>query len=158
MKLNCGALAWRTCSPRLTSQYQGMAIPGWEADALLHKDLVIDSFLCYVSRRQSLEMSRWILTGSSQSNVCDSFWPMPASVAISGNRWQVACFRFVGVAGYSMRIPWLAKLNENTEPLRIKIDVLGNRRGLSFCDSSWWEPTLSFQFPLCLAGLRVHLE
>lgn len=83
---------------------------------------------------------------------------MLESVAVSGHHWQGARFHFLGAAGRPMCIPWFTKLNENTEALKIKIDVLGNHRGFSFCYPSWWEPTLLLQFPIHLAGLCVHLE
>lgn len=53
----------------------------------------------------------------------------PMNLRLSVYRSQVACCLFTGAGECSMWAPWFAKLNENTELLKIKIAVLENRRG-----------------------------
>lgn len=62
---------------------------------------------------------------------CLQFFPMYhwIFVHISEHYWEAACFYFSRVGKNSIWIPPFTKLNENTEPLKIKIDTFGNHKG-----------------------------
>lgn len=62
-----------------------------------------------------------------RSEFCSSLWPIIA--AISVHCWEAACFYFSRAGENSIWIPQFTKLNENTEPLKIKIDSFGNHKG-----------------------------
>lgn len=91
-------------------------------------DLAIDTVFCHVPRRYPLKIS-WQFLKDVQKWL--QFFPTSQwiSVHISGHCWEAACFYFSGVGKNSIWIPPFTKLNENTEPLKIKIEPFGNHKG-----------------------------
>lgn len=79
----------------------------------------------------SLECIYWSSVDNAspifKSKLCSSFWPITedASVHCGG----AACFHFNRAGENPKWIPQFTKLNENPEPLKVKIDAFGNHKG-----------------------------
>lgn len=81
-----------------------------------------------------LEGTHWKFVGDLsqifESECLQTPLPCPCvSVDISAHSWDVVRFYFSRVGENSIWIALFTKLNENPEPLKIKIDVLGNHKG-----------------------------
>lgn len=97
----------------------------------------------------TIENSLAISSRSSKVSVCKSLTCPWTFVGMSVHCWEVVRFYFSRAAENSIWIALFTKLNENPEPLKIKIDVLGNHKG-----NVTYSP--SFQLLLSLSGGNRH--